>query len=114
MLGIVATDDIIDSINGKKVAMKIRKMAGLSPIWNHRMANGIHASGERNRKKLSSGKKSLREAACCPSNRPTGIPSTADNKKPITTRHSDATTSSISLPDLISSSKLLKTSEGEG
>ena len=114
MLGIFATADIIAKTSGKNAAIKMRKIAGLSPIWNHRMAKGIHASGERKRKKLSIGKKARLEAAFCPNHKPTGIASPADKKNPTATRHSDAMISLISLPAIISSLKLFNTSSGEG
>ncbi len=45
---------------GKTAAMKIRKIAGGSPMPSQRMANGIQASGDRLRKKLTSGSSAAR------------------------------------------------------
>ena len=50
----LATAAAVESTTGKKAAMKIRKMAGASPMPSQRIANGIHASGDRLRKKFTS------------------------------------------------------------
>ncbi len=78
------------------------------------MAKGIHASGDRKRKKLSSGKNALRPFTCWPSHKPAGIPNSAEIIKPIATRHIEAMISSINLPALNSSLKLAITAEGDG
>ena len=43
------------SVNGTKAAMKIRKYLYFSPMPNHRMASGIHASGAMGRRRLKIG-----------------------------------------------------------
>ena len=62
-LGMFATAAPVESTTGKKAAMKIRKMAGGSPMPSHRMAKGIQASGERLRKKLTRGRNAWRARA---------------------------------------------------
>ena len=51
------------SATGKKVDIKIKKIAGGSPIPNQRMANGIQARGERFRKKFTDGSSASRARA---------------------------------------------------
>ena len=70
----LATAAAVESTTGKKAAMKIRKIAGGSPMPSQRMANGIHASGDRLRKKFTSGSSAARAVAECPSSRPAGMP----------------------------------------
>src|SRR5688572_19737266 len=114
MLGIDATATIVASARGKNVAIKMRKMAGLSPIWNQRIAKGIHAKGERKRKKFNIGTKALRALSFRPSQSPSGIPNKVATLNPMATRHKDATISFRSLPDVTSSSKLINTAFGDG
>ena len=78
--------------------MKIRKIAGGSPMPSQRIANGIHASGDRLRKKLTSGRNAARARAECPSSRPAGTPRTTASRNPADTRNSDATASTSSRP----------------
>jgi hypothetical protein len=59
-LGMFATAALVERTMGKNAAMKIRKMAGGSPMPSQRMANGIHASGERLLKKFTIGRNASR------------------------------------------------------
>ena len=59
----LATAAIVAMTTGKNEAMKIKKIEGISPMPNHRMAKGIQASGERLRKKLTAGKQRSPSAA---------------------------------------------------
>ena len=78
------------------------------------MAKGIQASGERNRKKLSIGKRACLARKCRPSHKPAGMPSNTESKNPTATRHNDAIMSSSKRPATISSLKLFSTAPGEG
>ena len=98
-----ATATIVASARGKNVAIKMRKMAGLSPIWNQRIAKGIHAKGERKRKKFSMGTNEWRALSFRPSQRPNGIPKKVATLNPMATRHNEAIMSFKSLPDATSS-----------
>src|SRR5829696_41590 len=98
----------------KKAAMKIRNMVGRSPTPNQRIANGIHASGERLRKKLTAGNSAARARALRPNHKPTGIPVKTESANPVVTRKSDATMSSNNLPLCASSRKPLATANGDG
>ena len=57
---------VVESTIGKNAAMKIRKIAGGSPMPSQRIANGIHASGDRLRKKLTIGRNAVARAARVP------------------------------------------------
>ena len=61
-LGMFATAALVESTMGKNAAMKIRKIAGGSPMPSQRIANGIQASGDRLLKKLTSGRNAARAA----------------------------------------------------
>src|ERR1700737_2303961 len=108
------TAETVATTMGKKQAMKIRKIVGRSPMPNQRMANGIHASGERLRKKLIAGKKAARARTWRPNHNPAGTPEKTDSANPVVTRKSDATRSSTNLPLLASSTNALATASGEG
>src|SRR5574338_660897 len=110
----VATADMVASASGKKVAINIRNTAGLSPIWNQSMAKGIHARGDKKRKKFSMGTKAFLAYKCWPSHSPNGIPNAADSTKPIATRHKEAMISFIKRPARNSSLKLFITAAGDG
>jgi len=58
--GMFATAAAVEKTIGKNAAMKMRKIAGASPMPSHRIANGIHASGDRLLKKLMSGSSASR------------------------------------------------------
>src|SRR5450432_710549 len=105
---------MVANASGKKLAINIRKIAGLSPIWNQRMAKGIQANGERKRKKFSMGVKAFLAYRCCPSHNPAGMPKVAEITNPTATRHREAITSLIKRPALISSRRLFHTAPGEG
>ena len=113
MVGMLATADIVLSVSRKNVAMKIRKIAGRSPIRNHSMAKGIHASGDINRKNWSSGTRARRAEAFCQSHKPAGMPSPAEITKPTQTRHNEAIMSLIKVPAKISR-RPLSEEPGEG
>src|SRR4051794_32702337 len=89
-------------------------IAGRSPIPNQMIANGIHAIGESDRKKLIHGSSAARGPAMRPSTSPSGIASTAPSVNPHATRNSDATVSSSRRNDAISSPNALATSNGDG
>ena len=72
---------VVESTTGKKAAMKMRKMAGGSPMPSQRMAKGIQARGERLRKKFTRGRKAWRPRAEWPSSRPAGTPSPTARQK---------------------------------
>lgn len=110
----LATAAIVASTSGKKEAMKIKKTVGRSPMPNQSIANGIQANGERLRKKLISGRNAVRARAWFPNHKPTGMPVNTANPKPVVTRNSDATTSSIILPLRTSSTNPRRTDNGEG
>ncbi len=95
-------------------AMKIRKMAGLSPMPNHRIANGIQARGERLRKKLIAGSIAVRARARWPSHKPRGMPAPVARANPAVTRKSEATTSLYSRPLPTSSRNPFATEIGDG
>src|SRR3712207_7086259 len=78
------------------------------------MANEIHASGERRRKKLPAGRRAARARALWPSHKPVGSPAATASTKPAVTRKSDATRSFKSRPVLSSSTKPRATATGEG
>src|ERR1700754_537531 len=99
---------------GKNVVMKIRKMAGASPIPNQRIAKGIQASGERLRKKLTIGSSALRARTRVPSHSPAGTPSRIANVNPVPTRKSDATMSVAKRPVEASSISPFTTVHGAG
>jgi len=48
---------MVDKTTGKNADRKIRKIGEASPTPNHRIAKGIHAKGDRLRKKLTMGEK---------------------------------------------------------
>src|SRR5262245_12165020 len=109
-----ATAALVAKTIGKNAVMKIRKIDGTSPIPNHRIANGIQASGERLRKKLTAGRNARRTRTRSPSQSPTGMPSPTARPKPIVTRNSEATTSSKSDPRVAFSTNPRTTSSGDG
>ena len=113
-LGMFATAAVVESTIGKNAAMKIRKIAGGSPMPSQRIANGIQASGDRLRKKLTSGRKAARARAECPSSRPAGTPRTTASRNPAETRNSDAIASFTSRPLLNSNHTPRATSQGCG
>jgi hypothetical protein len=114
MSGIVATADITDKVSGKKVARNIRKIAGLSPIWNHNIAKGIQARGDKERKKLSTGRMAVFQFRFLPSQSPIGMARHADDKNPMATLHKEATISFNKRAVESSSPKLFTTDRGEG
>ena len=59
---------------GKKLERKIRKTAGISPIPNHNIDNGIQAKGEIGRKKWMIGLNSKRIGVLRPRSIPRGMP----------------------------------------
>src|SRR5678815_6148165 len=109
-----ATAAIVANTSGKNDAMKIRKSVGKSPMPNQRMAKGIHARGDRLRKKFISGRNAARARAWLPSQRPTGMPVKTANPNPVVTRNNEATMSSTNRPVRISSTKPRATSIGDG
>src|SRR5678815_3723457 len=86
--------------SGKNEAIKIKNTVGKSPTPNHKIAKGIHASGDKLRKKLINGRNAVRVLAWCPSQRPTGTPVNTARANPVVTRNKDATTSSNRRPAL--------------
>src|SRR5262245_35928007 len=78
--------------------MKITNTAGGSPMPNQRIAKGIHASGDSERKKFTAGKKALRAGSRRPSHSPSGTAVTVARVNPTLTRKSEATTSCARRP----------------
>ena len=64
--GSPATAALVARTIGKNAVMKIRKIDGTSPMPNQRIANGIHASGERLRKKFTAGSSARRTRSAQP------------------------------------------------
>ncbi len=110
----LATAAVVESTTGKKAAMKIRKTAGASPMPSQRIANGIHASGDRLRKKFTSGRNASRARAEWPSSRPAGTPRPTARKNPRPTRNSDAIASLTSLKFDSSATSPRATAHGVG
>ena len=77
------------------------------------MANGIQASGERLRKKLTIGSSARRAFKTCPSQRPAGRPNSTASAKPQLTRKKE-TTRSFGSRELRSSPRARRTARGEG
>src|SRR5512134_646128 len=94
--------------------MKMMKIAGGSLIPNHRIANGIHAIGDSERKKLTHGRSAARVDSERPTATPSGIANTVADTNPNDTRYSDAIVSSSNRPDEISSPNATATSSGDG
>jgi hypothetical protein len=69
---------------------------------NQMIANGIHAIGLSERKKLIHGMSAWRVDALRPTTSPSGTAETTPATKPHATRYSDAMMSSNNRPDLIS------------
>src|SRR5262245_53580848 len=109
-----ATAAIVASATGKKAARKIKKIGDASPTPNQRIANGIHASGDRLRKKLMIGRKAKRAARRCPIHKPIGIPVATAITKPQLTRNSQVVRSVERPPLHISSPKPCATATGDG
>src|SRR5580704_4794137 len=114
MAGMFAAAAIVASTRGKNTDKKMRNVADASPTPNQRIANGIQASGDRLRKKLTTGRKAARAHAFCPIQRPIGIPVRAARRNPKVTRKSDVTRSVKRRPFRISSAKPRTTSSGAG
>src|SRR5262250_1443116 len=109
-----ATAAIVANATGKNADRKIKKIDDESPTPNHRIANGIHASGDRLRKKLMIGRKAKRAARRCPIHKPIGIPVATAITKPQLTRNSEVIRSLKRRPLLISSPKPCATATGDG
>src|SRR3954454_8460687 len=92
----------------------MRKTADESPTPNQRTAKGIHASGERLRKKLTRGRKARRAAKCWPNQIPMGKAVKTASTNPMLTLKREVVISTNSRAVLISSTKPLATSCGEG
>jgi len=73
---------VVDTTRGKKLARKIRKIAGGSPIPNQSMAIGIHARGDIGRKNWIMGFISKRATFRRPSSIPRGMPRMAAKENP--------------------------------
>ena len=113
-MGTLADAAVVDRTTGKNADKKIRKTGEASPTPNQRMANGIQASGERLRKKLTIGKNAVRTSSFCPIHRPAGIPVSTASPNPQVTRKSDVTRSVKSWPLRISAADARTTANGEG
>jgi hypothetical protein len=94
----VATAFIAVTVSGRNEATQIRKIAVRSPTPNHRMAIGIHASGEIGRRIWIHGLSASSARRYQPIDRPSGTPSGAAATKPHVTRYSEATTYFSSSP----------------
>ena len=90
------------------------KIAGGSPTPNQMIANGIHAIGDSDRKKLIHGSSASRARTWRPTTSPSGTAVTTAVIKPQATRNSEATMSSPSRPDAISSPNATATAGGDG
>src|SRR5262245_43335014 len=109
-----ATAAIVANATGKNADRKIRKIEDASPTPNHKIANGIHASGDRFRKKLMIGRKAIRAARRCPIHKPIGTPVATAITKPQLTRKSEVIRSLKSRPLRVSSPKPRSTASGDG
>src|SRR5664279_5380949 len=94
--------------------MKMMKIAGGSPTPNQMIANGIHAIGDSDRKKLIHGRSAARVDAWRPTTRPSGTAKIVAVMKPHATRYKEAIVSSSSRPDAISLPNAFATSIGAG
>src|SRR5689334_17022719 len=110
----LATAATVAKTMGKNAAIKIRNIAGESPIPNHRIAKGIQANGERFRKKFTAGKSATRAFTTCPSRSPIGTPVMTASPKPLETRNMDASRSPSSRPLFNSVQKPFATGSGAG
>src|ERR1035438_8059471 len=110
----LATAAIVARTTGKNAARKMRKMVAASPTPNHRMANGIQASGDRLRKKFTIGSSARRAFKTCPSQRPAGRPNSTASAKPQLTRKRETTRSFGSRELRSSRPSARRTAQGEG
>ena len=82
----MATAALVASVIWKNTAMNRMKIAGGSPTPNQTIANGIHAIGDSDRKKLIQGISDSRVAAERPITRPSGTAASTPAVKPHATR----------------------------
>src|ERR1700683_4095927 len=99
---------------GKNADRKMRKIGEASPTPNQRIAKGIHAKGERFRKKLTIGRNAVRTICFCPIQRPAGMPAATANPNPQVTRNSEVIRSVNRRPVRASSPNARRTSRGAG
>src|SRR3984893_8117638 len=103
-----------ETVMGKTLAKKIRKMGAASLTPNHRMAPGIHAIGEIGRKTWINGLNAWNAREYQPRTKPSGTPITTASVNPHETRKSDATIYFRSRPFWISSKMRRATFPGVG
>ncbi len=108
------TAAMADTVMGKTLARKMRKIGALSVTLNQRMATGIQAMGEMGRSIWIIGLNAWKAQPYQPSNRPNGTPINTARAKPHVTRNSEATMYFSSNPFWISSTMPRKTSSGLG
>src|SRR4051812_30608126 len=114
MVGTLAAADIVASTMGKKAERKIRKIGEASPTPNHRIANGIHARGERLRKKFTIGRNAFLASNPSPNHNPPGIPVKIPSANPQAPRNIDVIGSVNNRPLPPPPQKPGKTASGAG
>src|ERR1700694_2684509 len=85
------TAAIAETVIGKTLARKIRKIGAASLTPNQRMATGIHAIGEIGRRIWRMGLNAWKAREYQPSTRPVGTPIRTASVNPHVTRKRDAT-----------------------
>ena len=109
-----ATAAIVESAIVGSAAITIRKITAPCPMPIQKMANGIQASGERERKKFRSGKSARRAPSTVPRIIPSGTPAATLSAYPVATRDKDASVSCNKLPLANSSRKPVTNAAGVG
>lgn len=108
------TASIVEIIIGKNAVIKIMNIAGLSPIPNHIIANGIHDIGDIVRNACTIGSRAVLKKKYVPIKRPSGIAKTEANKNPARTLYKDAIICFQRTPVCISSKRAENTLTGDG
>src|SRR5439155_7144313 len=108
------TAAIAETVIGKTLARKIRKIGAASLTPNHKIATGIQAIGEIGRRICRIGLKAWKARVYQPSSSPTGTPMSTASVNPHVTRKSDATMYLKSRPFCTSSMMPRRTLPGVG
>src|SRR5450631_4241929 len=105
---------MVANTTGKNAERNIRNIGDASPTPNHRIAKGIHANGDRLRKKLTIGRNAFLAINPWPIQRPTGIPEITAKAKPQVTRNIEVIRSVNKRPLTNSSRNARITASGAG
>src|SRR5450631_3205458 len=105
---------MVANTTGKNADRKIRKIGEASPTPNHKIAKGIHANGERLRKKLTIGRNAFLASSPWPNQSPAGMPVITADAKPQVTRNIEVIRSVNKRPLTSSSRKARRTARGAG